>query len=267
MGDCDMKYVTMTKITEEERADYLKVLHEVYDTSPAGCPKYETLKRLYAWLENGTTRAVTRRGNAADLLEKFIGGQGSATFIQHVHEANGTQIACNGFCAAVILPAHSEAWALGDAYFEQDNGERWTVVQDSLYSAPQKSKTSAVVATLQELLAAVTAQREAHRRSLIEARKKPSDYPPPPVALNALTMEALTAEQAADMYSRAEGLPMAFNSAYLELSLKFILCAGEDIEVYHDREFNPLYMRAQNLYILLLPMRVPKWERNSVSFA
>jgi hypothetical protein len=59
--------------------------------------------------------------------------------------------------------------------------------------------------------------------------------------------------------SEAHEPAMAFNVRYIEETLKFCMCSGEEaIEIYYSGDLEPLIMRSGRLYAAVLPVRL--WD-------
>jgi hypothetical protein len=239
-----MKYITMPKLTEEDHMFFIEQFQGF------SMPAY---RKLVEWLQKGTSRAATRKGNAQDLMTKFIGT--SANYLERVHNNGGTLVASNGVMAAVILPDNADEWDFRDAYILKEDGERWTAVQDSFKDCTAHPHSTVGVEALQELLSACKGRRDEYRGM---PRKTRGQYPL--IDINAETMEAISHRQAADMFAASSGKPMCFDASYLETVLKFILCNGADAEVFYSRHLSPIYLRSKNLYAVLLPLRA-SWAR------
>jgi hypothetical protein len=236
----------MPKLTEEDHRYFIEEFQKL------SMPAY---RKLVEWLQKGTSRTVTRKGNARDLMPKFT-GRGSK-HLEHVHNNKGTLVASNGVMAAVILPDGADEWDFSDANILKEDGGRWTAVQDSFKDCAAHPHVTVSVETLQELLSACLGRRDEYRAMPRETR---GQYPL--ININAEAMEAISDHEAADMYAASNGKPMCFDANYLETVLRFILCAAADVEVFYSGHLNPIHLHAKDLYAVLVPLRA-SWAREA----
>jgi hypothetical protein len=251
-----MKYVTMPKLTLEQRDAFIEALRGVNENYiPA--PGVPAIDELLGYLYSGSTKTVTRKGVASDLMPEFCSKNDGRTAFEKVHDNDGTLVAIDGYKAAVILPINAPEWDMSNAYLTDEKGERKDIVQTIFQNC--RSLTSGDISdeTLRELLVACAAHKEAHKRFLAEQEKSSKGNPCPPISINAVTMEAITTEQASEMFKTGNGSPMGFNVDYLELSVKFVLCAAtEKVETYYSTHISPFHLHADNLYVVVLPCRM-----------
>ena len=234
-----MQYVTMPPLSTDERNDYITALR-AGDTS--------ALYNIAAWLYSGTVKTVTRKGNANDMIRKFTGDKHARDFLQDVHNNDGTQVACNGYSAAVILPQDVEPWALSNAYINTGNGDKSNMVIDCLVAARAGTCVDINKSLFADLLAVCTGHKSDCKRGIVSKST--------PVYIAASTLSAITCTEAAALFASGDDIPLALDVNLLETLCKFALCATSDtITVYYSAWNKPICIHANNLYALLLPIR------------
>jgi hypothetical protein len=255
-----MKHVTMSRITLEQRDSYAKALEDAeHNYIPA--PGIPAISELIGWLASGATSTTFRKGDPLGIIPKFAANNSARPGFDKVNENDGTHVACNGYMAAVILPAWKDDWNLSDAYITTSNGERSMIVKE-LFDKYEHTTPDATVSTesLKELLTSLAAHKEEYKKKCVELSVKFTSYNAPAVLVDISLVEVVTKEQAMELHHEGENKAMAFNYAYLDTVARFLLCSGESsADLWYSGHDKPLRVRSGKLYALLLPLRV-KWD-------
>ena len=181
--------------------------------------------------------------NAECLLLQMVSRKQNLPWAQSVSERGGVKFATDGYRAAAILPEAADDWDFSEAYFETGDAGNPKFELNQIFNhrheaGMQFSLSKEQAALLLVSLSLPTANINQPREAI--------------VCLDMDTLGVITPSKAIES-------AMAFRVGYIEETLKFCMCSGDEtIEVYYTGSLNPLIMKSGRLYAAVLPVRL--WD-------
>ena len=181
--------------------------------------------------------------NAELLLLQMVSKKQNLPWAQSVLERGGVKCATDGYRATVMLPEGTGEWDFSNAYFDTGDSENPRFEFHQVFS--HRHDTSMKFSLSKEQAALL----------LVSFSLPTANFNQQQEAIVCLDMNTLGIITP----SKAHEPTMAFRVHYIEETLKFCMCSGEEaIEFFYTGNLNPLIMKSGRLYAAVLPVRL--WD-------